>query len=171
MEAFLLLDRASPGLPVVAAGGDLERLTGLSSEQVVTRPWPPVWSEDADAEALAQLQSAAEAGERARVRIPARDGLRTEVTMLPLQGDAPLAMCRIAETMEADEVAHLAFHDRLTGLPNRALLERHLALALPRALRTQGCVVGCSSTSTGSSRSTTGSAMPPVSSSPASPSR
>ncbi len=33
------------------------------------------------------------------------------------------------------EIAHLAFHDHLTGLPNRTLLEEHLAIALARAAR------------------------------------
>jgi diguanylate cyclase (GGDEF)-like protein/PAS domain S-box-containing protein len=33
------------------------------------------------------------------------------------------------------EIAHLAFHDHLTGLPNRTLLEEHLAIALARASR------------------------------------
>jgi diguanylate cyclase (GGDEF)-like protein/PAS domain S-box-containing protein len=33
------------------------------------------------------------------------------------------------------EVAYLAYHDRLTGLPNRALLEEHLRVALAQARR------------------------------------
>jgi diguanylate cyclase (GGDEF)-like protein/PAS domain S-box-containing protein len=33
------------------------------------------------------------------------------------------------------EMTHLAYHDRLTGLPNRTLLEQHLAVALARAVR------------------------------------
>jgi diguanylate cyclase (GGDEF)-like protein/PAS domain S-box-containing protein len=36
---------------------------------------------------------------------------------------------------ERDRVAHLAFHDPLTGLPNRTLLNEHLELALARARR------------------------------------
>ena len=44
--------------------------------------------------------------------------------------------------MEA-ELSHLAFHDALTGLPNRALLAEHLDLALARARRngTQAAVL------------------------------
>jgi diguanylate cyclase (GGDEF)-like protein/PAS domain S-box-containing protein len=34
-----------------------------------------------------------------------------------------------------EQIAHLAYHDPLTGLPNRALLHEHLGLALARARR------------------------------------
>jgi len=36
------------------------------------------------------------------------------------------------------EIAHLAFHDQLTGLPNRTLLGEHLELAIARARRSGG---------------------------------
>jgi diguanylate cyclase (GGDEF)-like protein/PAS domain S-box-containing protein len=45
-------------------------------------------------------------------------------------------MFDVTELKEAEaEVAHLAYHDRLTGLPNRALFEESLALAIGRAAR------------------------------------
>jgi diguanylate cyclase (GGDEF)-like protein/PAS domain S-box-containing protein len=40
-----------------------------------------------------------------------------------------------------EQIAYLAYHDPLTGLPNRALLQEHLDLALARARR-QGQAVG-----------------------------
>jgi diguanylate cyclase (GGDEF)-like protein/PAS domain S-box-containing protein len=40
-----------------------------------------------------------------------------------------------------EQIAYLAYHDPLTGLPNRALLQEHLGLALARARR-QGDAVG-----------------------------
>jgi diguanylate cyclase (GGDEF)-like protein/PAS domain S-box-containing protein len=42
----------------------------------------------------------------------------------------------VTERRRAEEqVRHAAYHDRLTGLPNRLLLEEHLALAVARARR------------------------------------
>ena len=42
----------------------------------------------------------------------------------------------ITERRESEQaIAHLAYHDPLTGLPNRALLEEHLEVALARAER------------------------------------
>src|ERR1700712_1702949 len=40
-----------------------------------------------------------------------------------------------------EQIAYLAYHDPLTGLPNRALLQEHLDLALARARR-QGQAIG-----------------------------
>jgi diguanylate cyclase (GGDEF)-like protein/PAS domain S-box-containing protein len=39
-----------------------------------------------------------------------------------------------------EQIAHLAYHDPLTGLPNRALLHEHLELALARARRNDDAV-------------------------------
>ena len=39
-----------------------------------------------------------------------------------------------------EQIAHLAFHDALTDLPNRAMLEQHLGRSLERAARRKGSV-------------------------------
>jgi diguanylate cyclase (GGDEF)-like protein/PAS domain S-box-containing protein len=42
----------------------------------------------------------------------------------------------VTERIRSEQaIAHLAYHDQLTGLPNRALLEEHLEVALARAER------------------------------------
>jgi len=45
----------------------------------------------------------------------------------------------ITERLKTEaEVAHLAYHDQLTGLPNRTLLDEHLEIGLARAARENG---------------------------------
>jgi diguanylate cyclase (GGDEF)-like protein/PAS domain S-box-containing protein len=47
----------------------------------------------------------------------------------------------LTERLEAEQqIAYLAYHDSLTGLPNRALLAEHLELALARGRRTASSV-------------------------------
>ena len=41
----------------------------------------------------------------------------------------------ITERRKAEQISHLAYHDSLTGLPNRALLNEHMTMALARARR------------------------------------
>ena len=63
------------------------------------------------------------------------------------------------------QLAFLAYHDPLTGLPNRAWFAEQLTLALARRAATAAAAPCCSSTSTTSSWSTTASATPPATSS------
>ena len=89
-----------------------------------------------------------ESGEPARdvvIRLVRSDNLERwiSVNYQPLQGedeDKPhgvvASMTDVTERRKSEEgIAHLAYHDRLTGLPNRTLLEEHLTLALARAER------------------------------------
>lgn len=59
-------------------------------------------------------------------------------------GDLIATVCSGIDITErrrhVQEITHLAYHDSLTGLPNRALLEEHLELALARSRR-QGTAV------------------------------
>jgi diguanylate cyclase (GGDEF)-like protein/PAS domain S-box-containing protein len=47
----------------------------------------------------------------------------------------------ITERRKSEQISHLAYHDGLTGLPNRALLNEHLTMALGRARRSGLAVV------------------------------
>ena len=46
----------------------------------------------------------------------------------------------ITERRKAEQISHLAYHDSLTGLPNRALLNEHMTMALARARRNSHAV-------------------------------
>ncbi len=70
------------------------------------------------------------------------------VTLAPgdrLEDDAPAVYCFARDISERrrgeEQLAYLAYHDPLTGLPNRILVEQQLELALARARRAEGSVV------------------------------
>jgi len=87
---------------------------------------------------------------RAEYRMRARDGrvvwVRDEAVLLSDPSGASVhwqgVLSDITEAKRAEgRLAFLAYHDRLTGLPDRALFEQDLTLALARARR-QGAGVG-----------------------------
>lgn len=65
------------------------------------------------------------AGEHAQVKVETRDEI----------GRLAQSFNRMVDAVEAREaqIAHMAFHDALTGLPNRAMLREQVALGLTRA--------------------------------------
>jgi diguanylate cyclase (GGDEF)-like protein/PAS domain S-box-containing protein len=81
-------------------------------------------------------------GERTEVMAKSKDGnefpVEITITRVPTEGP-PLytAFVRdITERKQAEEqIAFLAYHDKLTHLPNRAMFEEHLELAIARARR------------------------------------
>ncbi len=62
---------------------------------------------------------------------------------------------RAAAADSLDQVRHQSLHDPLTGLPNRTLLSESLEGAVARAVEAGSSWPSCSSTWTGSRRSTT----------------
>ena len=126
---------------------------------------PTVWSAEPDLwarllhpddreEVLRLHRSSNDTGEpfRAEYRMIARDGgsvwVRDEATRVddPRQGpiwQGVLIDITARKRAEAD-LEFLAYHDRVTGLPNRASFEQHLDLALARARRSGETVAVCS---------------------------
>jgi diguanylate cyclase (GGDEF)-like protein/PAS domain S-box-containing protein len=86
---------------------------------------------------------------RAEYRMTARDGrvvwVRDEAVLLRDAGGTPLywqgVLAEITEAKRVEErLAFLAYHDKLTGLPDRALVEQELILAVARAKRHRSAV-------------------------------
>ena len=164
--AVLLVD---PDGPVVYANPACARLTGRPADDVAGTPWRDLCGEEADAKGLGVLFDAALAGEASRgpldVAVAGGAHVSTQASVARVAGgerllaltlvdlsteqqaveEAVSAADRAARHLGARRVAeaeirHLARHDRLTGLPNRAQLERRLKNAVTRAGRRERSV-------------------------------
>lgn len=145
-SAISLIDVRDAAEPVVYVNRAFERLTGYSAAEAVGRPWTIVEGPETDPATSAELGQAIRSGHEIRVRIrhhrrdqqpywsetflsPVVDGSGAISHYLSVQKD-------VTAQVEAEQRAsHLAYHDGLTGLPNRAQVQEHLALALARATR------------------------------------
>jgi diguanylate cyclase (GGDEF)-like protein/PAS domain S-box-containing protein len=126
----------------------LERILGYTPREWLAHPTPfSSFLHPADRErVLAEEAYSGATGEplRSEFRMIARDGrsvwIRDEAHLVEDDAGRPLLwqglMSDITELKKAEEqVAFLAYHDKLTGLPNRAMFEELLDLALSRARR------------------------------------
>ena len=136
---------------------EIERITGYPASDFVesaVRTYESVIHPDDRAGVEHAVVAAVDRGEHFSIdyRVLHRDGRIRWVHeqgrgALDEHGEVSLldgAIFDITERKEMEaELSHLAFHDALTGLPNRALLAEHLDLALARARRngTQAAVL------------------------------
>jgi diguanylate cyclase (GGDEF)-like protein/PAS domain S-box-containing protein len=110
---------------------------------------PPGQREGAEANLRQAFESESDTPEEVEYGVRTKDGrvrmvLWRAVVLRDDEGE-PTALLSsgidVTERRAAEQqIAYLAYHDSLTGLPNRALLAEHLELALARARRTASAV-------------------------------
>ena len=153
-----LFDDAPIGLALVRTGEDgrprlaranreLCAMLGRSEDDLLTGAWVVSRGEGGRAEALAAIASRQPLRQRAELPLRRADGSTcwTLVVTSQPRGDAGELLVQVidvsARKEAQDRLIHQAFHDELTGLPNRRLLVERLADALARAGRS-GARVG-----------------------------
>ena len=125
----------------------LAELTGWSAEELVGRDWIEMLTPEDHREMEQRTMSLTSSGHTVshyESAILTRDGRRRLLswnnTVLRDLTGAPIGVASIGEDItdrrDAErELERLAYHDPLTGLPNRILFQEHLDLALARARR------------------------------------
>ena len=141
-----LIDVTEPDQPLVYVNAAFERLTSYQAAEVLGRSWKLSEGAETDPQTAARLHAAVERGEELRVpvRHHRRDGTAywSEMLMAPVYAKDGLVTHYLAvqkditaKTEAVQRADHMAYHDPLTGLPNRAQLQEQISLALARAER------------------------------------
>lgn len=130
----------------------LERMFGYAPGELEGQPARILYPDDASYEALGKAAYPVLAGGgnyRTQLRLVRRDGSPIWVDMSgtmvsPETGESMWLMLDITAMKEHEQkVEQIAFHDALTGLPNRILLADRLRQAIPLAERLQCLVAIC----------------------------
>lgn len=141
-----LIDVTDPAWPVLYVNAAYERLTGYPASQTVGQSWTIGEGPETDPATVARLRDAVSGGReiRDRIRLYRRNTQPywSETFLSPVvddDGDVThylVVQKDVTEQTEAEQrSSYLAYHDPLTGLPNRTQLDEQLSVALARAGR------------------------------------
>jgi len=153
IPAVTYIDAANEQAAAVYVSPQIERLLGYSQQEWLADPdlWPKMLHPDDRARALAENARHNETGEPfvLEYRMFTKDGrvvwVFDQASLVRDEHGAPLfshgVMLDISERKHGEEqVAFLAYHDELTGLPSRSMFEELLSLSIDRARRHDGSV-------------------------------
>jgi diguanylate cyclase (GGDEF)-like protein/PAS domain S-box-containing protein len=153
IPAMTYIDDVNEQASAVFVSPQIEQLLGYSIREWIDDPelWPKILHPDDRVRALAENARHNETGEpfALEYRMFAKDGrvvwVHDEAVIVRDEQGIPRyshgVMMDISERKRAeDQVAFLAYHDSLTGLPNRAMFEELLELSVARARRHDGSV-------------------------------
>jgi diguanylate cyclase (GGDEF)-like protein/PAS domain S-box-containing protein len=148
IPAIVYIDVADESMATTYVSPQIEALLGITPQEYLDDPelWTKHLHEDDRDEALSTYLRGRESGEpfTFEYRLIARDGravwFRDSAVVIHDEEGRPAyiegVMLDITERREAEEhAAFLAYHDKLTGLPNKAMFEELLELAIARARR------------------------------------
>jgi diguanylate cyclase (GGDEF)-like protein/PAS domain S-box-containing protein len=148
LPAIVYVDVADESMVTTYVSPQIDAILGVSAQEYMDDPdlWARMLHPDDRERAMETYRRGRETGEpfTFEYRLVSKDGrvvwFRDSAVVLPgadrrsglIQG----VMLDITERKEAEEqVAFLAYHDKLTGLPNKAMFDELLDLSLARAAR------------------------------------
>jgi diguanylate cyclase (GGDEF)-like protein/PAS domain S-box-containing protein len=147
IPAIVYTDIADDSLVTTYVSPQIESILGVTPEEYIADPelWVRMLHPDDRERALAELQEGFEYEQYTQeYRLIARDGrvvwFRDNMVIIPGEEGKPGlkhgVMLDVTASKEAEErLAFLVYHDSLTGLPNKAMFDESLELALARARR------------------------------------